>query len=50
MREVGPGTGSFTLGVGQVHMMVQLALKNRQSVMIGAGAGVDPPDTHTGRT
>jgi hypothetical protein len=30
----------FTLGFGQVHMMVQLALKNKQSVMIGIGSGV----------
>jgi hypothetical protein len=37
---VGPGTGSFTLGVGQVHMMTQLSLKKKESVMIGEGSGV----------
>jgi hypothetical protein len=36
----GPGTGFFTLGVGQVHMMTQLALKNKQAVMLGSGRGV----------
>lgn len=36
----GRGTGSFTLGVGQVHMMTQLALKKKQSVMLGTGSGV----------
>ncbi|PMD64312.1 NAD dependent epimerase/dehydratase family protein [Hyaloscypha bicolor E] len=36
----GPGTGSFTLGFGQVHMMVQAALKRKQAVMVGAGSGV----------
>ncbi|KAH7417372.1 NAD dependent epimerase/dehydratase family protein [Cadophora sp. MPI-SDFR-AT-0126] len=36
----GRGTGSFTLGVGQVHMMTQLALKKKQSVMIGTGSGI----------
>jgi hypothetical protein len=39
MTTVGPGTGSFTLGFGQVHMMVQAALKRHQAVMIGAGSG-----------
>jgi hypothetical protein len=37
---VGPGTGSFTLGFGQLHMMVQVALKKKQAVMIGEGSGV----------
>jgi hypothetical protein len=36
----GPGTGSFTLGFGQVHMVAQMAIKRQQSVMIGAGSGV----------
>jgi hypothetical protein len=37
----GPGTGSFTLGFGQIHMVVQMALKNQTtSVMVGAGSGV----------
>ncbi len=36
----GRGTGSFTLGVGQVHMMTQLCLKKKQSVMLGRGSGV----------
>lgn len=37
----GPGTGSFTLGFGQMHMVTQLALEKNQSVMIGAGSGVN---------
>ncbi|KAE9381141.1 NAD(P)-binding protein [Stipitochalara longipes BDJ] len=36
----GPGTGSFTLGFGQIHMMVQAALKRKQAVMVGKGSGV----------
>ncbi|KUJ22707.1 NAD dependent epimerase/dehydratase family protein [Mollisia scopiformis] len=36
----GPGTGFFTLGFGQVHMVAQLALKKKQSVMIGHGEGI----------
>jgi len=36
----GRGTGSFTLGVGQVHMMTQLGLKKKQSVMLGTGSGI----------
>ncbi|KAH9221701.1 NAD dependent epimerase/dehydratase family protein [Leptodontidium sp. 2 PMI_412] len=36
----GRGTGSFTLGVGQVHMMTQLSLKKKQSVMLGSGSGI----------
>ncbi|KAG4437897.1 hypothetical protein IFR05_006616 [Cadophora sp. M221] len=35
----GRGTGSFTLGVGQVHMITQLSLKKKQSVMLGSGSG-----------
>lgn len=37
-RTVGPGTGSFTLGVGQVHMLSQAALKRHQAVTVGTGA------------
>ncbi len=40
MNLVGPGTGSFTLGVGQVHQITKLALKKKQSVMIGPGLGI----------
>ncbi|KAL2072622.1 hypothetical protein VTL71DRAFT_11965 [Oculimacula yallundae] len=36
----GRGTGSFTLGVGQVHQMTQLSLKKKQSVMLGSGTGI----------
>ncbi|TVY59233.1 hypothetical protein LCER1_G000238 [Lachnellula cervina] len=36
----GPGTGWFTLGVGQVHQMMQLALKKKQAVMLGSGSGI----------
>ncbi|KAH7364128.1 NAD dependent epimerase/dehydratase family protein [Rhexocercosporidium sp. MPI-PUGE-AT-0058] len=36
----GRGTGSFTLGVGQVHMMTQLSLKKKRSVMLGSGSGI----------
>ncbi|CZR50992.1 related to NAD dependent epimerase/dehydratase family protein [Phialocephala subalpina] len=36
----GPGTGFFTLGFGQIHMIVQLALKKKQSVTVGPGEGV----------
>jgi len=39
-RIVGPGTGSFTRGFGQVHMMVQAALKRKQAVAVGKGEGV----------
>ncbi|TVY81723.1 hypothetical protein LSUE1_G002121 [Lachnellula suecica] len=35
----GPGTGLFTLGIGQVHQMTQLALKNNKAVMLGTGSG-----------
>lgn len=31
------GTGLFTEGVGKVHMMAQLALKEKQAVQIGSG-------------
>jgi hypothetical protein len=41
----GPGTGFFTLGVGQVHMMTQLALNNKQAVVLGAGRGVSATST-----
>lgn len=44
----GPGTGSFTLGFGQVHMVTQLALAKKQSVMIGAGSGVNKYDPRLG--
>lgn len=40
MYTVGPGTGSFTLGFGQVHMLVQASLKRKQAVMIGTGSGI----------
>ncbi|TVY42566.1 hypothetical protein LSUB1_G001216 [Lachnellula subtilissima] len=36
----GPGTGLFTLGSGQVHQMMQLALKKKQAVMLGSGSGI----------
>lgn len=36
----GRGTGLFTEGVGQIHQMIQLALKREQAVMIGSGIGV----------
>ncbi|TVY85799.1 hypothetical protein LAWI1_G007313, partial [Lachnellula willkommii] len=36
----GPGTGLFTLGSGQVHQMMKLALKNKQAVMLGSGSGI----------
>ncbi|KAH8757077.1 NAD dependent epimerase/dehydratase family protein [Hyaloscypha finlandica] len=36
----GPGTGSFTLGFGQVHMIVQASLKRKHAVMVGAGSGI----------
>ncbi|KAK0119249.1 hypothetical protein ONS95_008100 [Cadophora gregata] len=36
----GRGTGSFTLGVGQVHQMTQLSLNKKQSVMLGDGSGI----------
>jgi hypothetical protein len=40
MSIVGPGTGSFTLGFGQVHMIAQASLKRKHAVMVGAGSGV----------
>ncbi len=40
ITSVGPGTGFFTLGFGQVHMVAQASLKKKQAVMIGAGSGV----------
>ena len=40
---VGRGTGLFTDGIGQLHMMIQLALKKRQAVRIGSGSGVSDP-------
>lgn len=43
----GPGTGSFTLGFGQLHMMVQVTLKRKQAVIIGTGSGVKPTSIHT---
>ncbi|TVY27422.1 hypothetical protein LHYA1_G004183 [Lachnellula hyalina] len=36
----GPGTGLFTLGSGQVHQIMQLALKKKQAVMLGSGSGI----------
>ena len=38
--KVGPGTGSFTLGFGQIHMMVQAALKHHHPITVGAGTGI----------
>ena len=40
---VGRGTGIFTDGIGQLHMMIQLALKKKQAVQIGSGSGVREP-------
>ena len=37
---VSRGTGLFSEGTGQVHMLTQLALKKKQSVMVGFGSGV----------
>ncbi|KAE8448381.1 hypothetical protein EG329_009625 [Mollisiaceae sp. DMI_Dod_QoI] len=36
----GPGTGFFTRGFGQVHMIIQLSLEKKKSVTIGPGEGV----------
>ncbi|KAH8602987.1 NAD dependent epimerase/dehydratase family protein [Bisporella sp. PMI_857] len=36
----GRGTGLFTEGVGQVHMLTELALKAKQAVMVGSGSGI----------
>jgi hypothetical protein len=40
---VGRGTGLFTDGIGQLHMMIQLALKKKRAVQIGSGSGVREP-------
>jgi hypothetical protein len=40
---VGRGTGLFTEGIRQLHMMVKLALKKKQAVQIGSGSGVRAP-------
>jgi hypothetical protein len=47
MKLVGHGTGLFTEGTGQVHMMIQLVLKKRQAVMVGSGSGVKPSPSNS---
>ena len=36
----GPGTGSFSLGFGQIHQITQMSLRKKQAVTLGHGQGV----------
>lgn len=42
----GPGTGFFTLGFGQVHMVAQMSIKRKRAVTVGPGSGVRTCNYH----